>query len=103
MVGLSIMEWQAQGKRQTFQWSGILLPHNQKSTLNLMNTPTQQVETVGDHGETSEELATAERLADLLWDSLKRDPEHKDRRRTAYGTKTKLGLLRTVQAVINNL
>ena len=28
----------------------------------------------------------------LLWDSLRRDPEHKDRRQTAWGTKTKEGL-----------
>lgn len=30
---------------------------------------------------------------ELLWDSLKRDPEHKDRRQTGWGTKTKVGLL----------
>jgi len=31
--------------------------------------------------------------AELLWDSLKRDPEHKDRRQTGWGTKTMLGLV----------
>lgn len=30
---------------------------------------------------------------ELLWDSLKRDPEHKDRRQTGWGTKTKVGLM----------
>ncbi len=29
---------------------------------------------------------------DLLWDYLKRDPEHKDRRQTGWGTKTQSGL-----------
>ena len=29
---------------------------------------------------------------DLLWDSLKRDPEHEDRRQTGWGTKTQAGL-----------
>lgn len=32
-------------------------------------------------------------VIELLWDSLKRDPEHKDRRKTGYGTKTKEGLI----------
>jgi hypothetical protein len=54
-----------------------------------------------EHGATVEEMAQAERLANCLWDYLKRDPQHKDRRQTAWGTKTKLGLLRTVQAAIN--
>lgn len=35
-------------------------------------------------------------IVDLLWDYLKKDPEHKDRRQTAYGTKTKLGLALSV-------
>jgi hypothetical protein len=33
------------------------------------------------------------RVVELLWDSLKRDPEHKDRRQTGWGTKTKVGLV----------
>lgn len=32
-------------------------------------------------------------IVDLLWDSLKRDPEHKDRRQTGWGTKTQQGLI----------
>jgi hypothetical protein len=32
-------------------------------------------------------------ILDLLWDSLKRDPEHKDRRQTGWGTKTRVGLI----------
>jgi hypothetical protein len=33
----------------------------------------------------------------LLWDYLKRDPEHKDRRQTGWGTKTKAGLVASVR------
>ena len=36
----------------------------------------------------------------LLWDSMKRDPEHKDRVRTGYGTKTKLGLLACIRSIM---
>ncbi len=32
-----------------------------------------------------------------LWDFLKKDPGHKDRRQTAWGTKTKLGLALTIK------
>ena len=39
-------------------------------------------------------------LTELLWDYLKRDPDNKDRRRTGWGTKTKLGLARSVQAAL---
>lgn len=46
------------------------------------------------------ETLQAESLANLLWDCLKRDPEHADRRQTTWGTKTKLGLLRSVKAAI---
>jgi hypothetical protein len=35
----------------------------------------------------------------LLWDSLKRDPEHKDRRVTGWGTKTLTGLIASVRRV----
>lgn len=34
-----------------------------------------------------------EQIIELLWDSLKRDPENKDRRQTGWGTKTKTGLV----------
>ena len=40
-------------------------------------------------------------IVDLLWDYLKRDPEYKDRRQTAYGSKTKYGLARSIEAIIN--
>jgi hypothetical protein len=43
-----------------------------------------------------EKLTEAERheaIVQLLWESLKRDPEHKDRRQTGWGTKTKQGLV----------
>jgi hypothetical protein len=41
-------------------------------------------------------------IADMLWDILPKDPEHKDRVRldNGYGTKTKLGLRRTIESVI---
>jgi hypothetical protein len=49
-------------------------------------------------------LAAAEAQVDadieaLLWDSLKRDPEHKDRRVTGWGTKTLTGLIASVRRV----
>ena len=38
-------------------------------------------------------------IISLLWDSLKRDPEHKDRKQTAWGTKTKFGLARCLDSI----
>ncbi len=38
-------------------------------------------------------------VIDLLWDSLKKDPEHKDRRQTGWGTKTKIGLIACVARI----
>jgi hypothetical protein len=38
-------------------------------------------------------------IIDLLWDSLKRDPEHKDRRQTGWGTKTKTGLIACIDLI----
>lgn len=35
----------------------------------------------------------------LVWDYLKRDPEHKDRRQTSYGTKTQYGLARCLESI----
>ncbi len=40
--------------------------------------------------------AVEQEIIDLLWDYLKRDPDHKDRRKTSYGTKTKVGLVNTL-------
>jgi hypothetical protein len=45
--------------------------------------------------------AKEQALVDLLWDYLKKDPEHKDRRQTAYGTKTKAGLARSIYGIVN--
>lgn len=44
-------------------------------------------------------------LLDLLWDYMKRDPEHKDRVRTGWGTKTQIGLLACIERIVidNNL
>lgn len=39
-------------------------------------------------------------LIDLLWDFMKRDPEHNDRVRTGWGTKTKVGLCASIQRII---
>lgn len=41
-----------------------------------------------------------DRVAELLWDYLKRDPEHKDRRRTGWGTKTKQGLAACILRIV---
>lgn len=41
-------------------------------------------------------------LADLLWDTLPRDPEHEDRRSLVIGTKTKLGLARVIERIVND-
>jgi len=41
-----------------------------------------------------------ETLVELLWDYLKRDPEHNDRRQTSWGTKTKMGLTRSIRRII---
>ncbi len=38
-------------------------------------------------------------IVDLLWDSLKRDPHHKDRRQTGWGTKTQEGLIACIERV----
>jgi hypothetical protein len=45
--------------------------------------------------------ANEQAVVDLLWDYLKRDPEHKDRRQTSYGTKTKAGLARSIYGIVN--
>lgn len=41
-------------------------------------------------------------LIELLWESLKRDREHTDRRQTGWGTKTKLGLIACVERIVND-
>jgi hypothetical protein len=40
-------------------------------------------------------------VIDLLWDSLRRDREHKDRRMTGWGSKTKVGLLACLHRIYN--
>ncbi len=40
-------------------------------------------------------------LIGLLWDYLKKDREHKDRRHTGFGTKTKQGLTASIERVID--
>ena len=37
---------------------------------------------------------------ELLWDSLKSDPQHKERRRTGWGTKTEQGLIACIERII---
>ena len=41
-------------------------------------------------------------LLALLWDSMKRDPEHKDRVRTGWGTKTQQGLIASIERIFND-
>jgi len=43
------------------------------------------------------EAFTADEVAEVFWDFLKRDPETPERRQTAWGTKTKLGLALTIR------
>lgn len=38
-------------------------------------------------------------ILNLLWESLKRDPEHTDRRQTAWGTKTQAGLVASLNRI----
>ena len=40
-------------------------------------------------------------LIDLLWDYLKRDPEHRNRRKTGFGTKTKVGLVNSIAWIMD--
>ena len=40
-------------------------------------------------------------LVNLLWDSLKRVPEHPDRRQTAWGDKTDEGLVACIQRIVD--
>jgi len=39
-------------------------------------------------------------VIELLWDYLKRDSEHKDRRHTGWGTKTKEGLSACIDRIM---
>lgn len=39
-------------------------------------------------------------LLELLWDYMKKDPAHKDRVRTGWGTKTKQGLVASVRRIV---
>lgn len=41
-------------------------------------------------------------IIDLLWDYMKRDPEHRDRVRTGIGTKTKMGLAASVERIFED-
>lgn len=36
---------------------------------------------------------------ELLWDHLPKDREHKDRRQTGWGTKTKVGLIACLERI----
>lgn len=38
-------------------------------------------------------------ILDLLWDTLRNDPEHKDRKQTGWGTKTKAGLILCIERI----
>jgi len=40
---------------------------------------------------------TDDEIAEVFWDCLKRDPDHKDRRMTTWGSKTRQGLAATVR------
>jgi len=38
----------------------------------------------------------------LLWDSLKRDPEHRDRKQTGRGTKTQKDLIACLESIVTS-
>jgi len=40
---------------------------------------------------------TDDQIADVFWKNLKKDPEHNNRRKTAWGTKTRVGLVQTIK------
>lgn len=42
-------------------------------------------------------------LLALLWDYMKRDPEHKDRVRTGWGTKTQDGLVASIERIVTEV
>ncbi len=39
-------------------------------------------------------------ILELLWDHLKKDPKHKDRRQTGWGTKTEIGLIACIDRIV---
>jgi len=41
-------------------------------------------------------------IIELLWDSLKRDREHKDRVQTGWGTKTQKGLIACIESIMGD-
>jgi hypothetical protein len=41
-----------------------------------------------------------EAILELLWDYLKKDPKHKDRVKTGWGTKTKIGLANCIERIV---
>lgn len=43
-----------------------------------------------------------EKIKTLLWDYLRRDPEHKDRRQTGWGTKTFEGLTACIERIVDD-
>jgi hypothetical protein len=51
-------------------------------------------------GEAPPEGKQAAAIIDLLWDYMRRDPEHTDRVRTGFGTKTQQGLVASVRRVV---
>ena len=49
------------------------------------------------------ESSGADAIVELLWNSLKRVPNHPDRRQTGVGSKTKQGLIASIlRAIVEN-
>lgn len=44
--------------------------------------------------------AQKDKMLALLWNFLKDDPQHLDRKRTGYGTKTRDGLIACIDRII---
>ena len=57
----------------------------------------------GQEGETMNDTQkrVTRQIEELLWDHLKRDPEHRDRRQTGWGTKTLRGLVACIEHIIS--
>lgn len=83
-------------KQQGCLLRGCSFEHEKSGTLRDLNGNTVGKWEAKEHREDIQEAS----IALLLWDYLKKDPEHKDRRQTSFGTKTKQGLFASIKRII---
>jgi hypothetical protein len=62
--------------------------------------PSAKVGTIAQDGNRVLSDRQVQCFVELLWDLLKGDPEHKDRVKTGWGTKTKVGLIACIERII---